>query len=95
MDHSKDDLKGNNADAMYDEDPNTNVGIHNMSTGSEASMAAVELHDEKNETERSDEKDEDGFERPVRREAQKDTLRTTETGDIIKILPYVIPRKQR
>ena len=95
MDHSKDDLKGNNADAMYDEDPNTNVGIHNMSTGSEASMAAVELHDEKNETERSDEKDEDGFERPVRREAQKDTLRTPETGDIIKILPYVIPRKQR
>ena len=79
---------------MY-EDPNTNVGIHNMSTGSETSIAAVELNDEMNETERSDERDEDGLEIPVRREAQKDTLRTTKSGDIVKILPYVIPRKQR
>ena len=94
MDHSEDDLEGNNEDTMY-EDPRTNVGIHNMSTGSETSIAAVELNDEKNETERSDEKDEDGLEIPVRREAQKDTLRTTKSGDIIKILPYVIPRKQR
>ena len=94
MDHSEDDLEGNNEDTMY-EDPNTNVGIHNMSTGSETSIAAVELNDEKNETERSDERDEDGLEIPVRREAQKDTLRTTKSGDIIKTLPYVIPRKQR
>ena len=91
MDNSEDDLEDNNEDAMY-EDPNTNVGIHNMSTGSETSIAAVELN---NETERSGEKDEDGLEMPVRREAQKDTLRTTKSGDIIKTLPYVIPRKQR
>ena len=96
MKQSKDDLKGNNVDAVYDEDTTSaNVGIHNMSTASETSMAAIEVHDEKVETERSDKQDEDCLEELVRGEVPKDTLRTTESGNIVKNLPYTIPRKQR
>ena len=38
---------------------------------------------------------EDGLERPDRDEAPKDNLRTTESGNIIKKVPYVIPKHQR
>ena len=81
---------------MYDEDTiDFNVGIHDMSTSSEISEAAIEAHDEMVETERNDMQDEDCMEELERREVPKDNLRTTKSGDIVKILPYTIPRKQR
>ena len=95
MEQPKDDLIDSNEDTMYDEDTSGNVGIHNMSTGSEASLVAAEVHDETIETDRSDAKNEDGLERPDRDEAPKDNLRTTESGNIIKKVPYVIPKHQR
>ena len=97
IEQSKDDLTDGNEDALYDEGTSSNVGIHNMSmsTGSEKSPGAAEVHDEMIETERYEAENEDGLERPVRDEASKDNLRTTESGDIIKREPYVIPKKQR
>ena len=81
---------------MYDEDTiDINVGIHDMSTSSEISEAAIEAHDEMVETERNDMQDEDCMEELEHREVPKDNLRTTKSGDIVKILPYTIPRKQR
>ena len=81
---------------MYDEDTiDFNVGIHDMSTSSEISEAAIEVHDEMVETEKNDMQDEDCMEELERREVPKDNLRTTKSGDIVKILPYTIPRKQR
>ena len=81
---------------MYDEDTiDINVGIHDMSTSSEISEAAIEVHDEMVETEKNDMQDEDCMEELERREVPKDNLRTTKSGDIVKILPYTIPRKQR
>ena len=86
----------NDEDEMYDEDTlSINVGIHNMSTASEASVGAIEVHDEMVGNEKSDMQDEDGVEELERREIPKDTLRTTESGNIVKISPYKIPRKQR
>ena len=83
-------------DDVYDEDTiDFNVGIHDMSTSSEISEAAIEVHDEMVETEKNDMQDEDCMEELERREVPKDNLRTTKTGDIVKILPYTIPRKQR
>jgi hypothetical protein len=81
---------------VYDEDTiDINVGIHDMSTSSEISEAAIEVHDEMVETERNDMQDEDCMEELERREVPKDNLRTTKSGDIVKILPYTIPRTQR
>ena len=81
---------------MYDEDTiDINVGIHDMSTSSEISEAAIEVHDKMVETEKNDMQDEDCMEELERREVPKDNLRTTKSGDIVKILPYTIPRKQR
>ena len=78
---------------MYDEDTiDINDGIHNMSTSSEAAM---DVHVETVETEKTDMQDEDCMRELERREVPKDNLRTTETGDIVRILPYTIPRKQR
>ena len=78
---------------MYDEDTiDINDGIHNMSTSSEAAM---DVHVETVETEKADMQDEDCMRELERREVPKDNLRTTETGDIVRILPYTIPRKQR
>ena len=81
---------------MYDEDTiDINVGIHDMSTSSEISEAAIEVHDEMVETEKNDMQDEDCMREPEPREAPKDRLHTTESGDRVRILPYKIPRKQR
>ena len=78
---------------MYDEDTiDINDGIHNMSTSTEAAM---DVHVETVETEKADMQDEDCMRELERREVPKDNLRTTETGDIVRILPYTIPRKQR
>ena len=78
---------------MYDEDTiDINDGIHNMSTSSEAAM---DVHVETVETEKADMQDEDCMRELERREVPKDNLRTTETGDIVRIVPYTIPRKQR
>ena len=78
---------------MYDEDTiDINDGIHNMSTSSEAAM---DVHVETVETEKADMQDGDCMRELERREVPKDNLRTTETGDIVRILPYTIPRKQR
>ena len=78
---------------MYDEDTiDINDGIHNMSTSSEAAM---DVHVETVETEKADMQDEDCMRELERREVPKDNLRTTEAGDIVRILPYTIPRKQR
>ena len=78
---------------MYDEDTiDINDGIHNMSTSSEAAM---DVHVETVETEKADMQDEDCMRELERKEVPKDNLRTTETGDIVRIVPYTIPRKQR
>ena len=81
---------------MYDEDTiDINDGIHNMSTSSDISEAAMDVHVETVETEKADMQDEDCMRELERREVPKDNLHTTETGDIVRILPYTIPRKQR
>ena len=95
MEQPKDDLIDRNEDTMYDEDTSGNVGIHNMSTGSESSLVAAEVHDETAETERSDAKNEDSLERPDRDKAPKDNLKTTGSGNIVRKVPYVIPKNQR
>ena len=78
---------------MYDEDTiDINDGIHNMSTSSEAAM---DVHVETVEAEKADMQDEDCMRELEHRETPKDRLHTTETGDIVSILPYKIPRKQR
>ena len=81
---------------MYDEDTiDNNDGIHNMSTSSDISESAMDEHVEVVGTEKADMQDEDCMRELERREVPKDNLRTTETGDIVRILPYTIPRKQR
>ena len=81
---------------MYDEDTiDNNDGIHNMSTSSDISETAVDEHVEAVGTEKADMQDEDCMRELEHRETPKDRLHTTETGDIVRILPYKIPRKQR
>ena len=59
---------------MYDEDTiDINVGIHDMSTSSEISEAAIEAHDEMVETEKNDMQDEDCMEELERREMYQRT----------------------
>ena len=80
---------------MYDEDTiDNNDGIYNMSTSSDISESAVDEHVEVVGTEKADMQDEDCMRELERREVPKDNLRTTETGDIVRIVPYTIPRKQ-
>ena len=66
-----------------------------MSVSSCLSETAVDEHVEAVGTEKADMQDEDCMREPEPREAPKDRLHTTETGDIVRILPYKIPRKQR
>ena len=65
---------------MYDEDTiDINDGIHNMSTSSDISEAAMDVHVETVETEKADMQDEDCMRELERREVPKDNLRTTVT----------------
>ena len=102
MELTKDDLNDSNEESMYDEDTNGNVGVHNLSTGSETSLVAAVVHDETAmtersdaKTERSDAKNEDGLEKPNRDKTPKDKLKTTGSGNIVRKVPYVIPKNQR
>ena len=102
MEQPKDDLNDSNEESMYDEDTNGNVGVHNLSTCSEASLVRAVVHDETAMTERSDEKtersdvkNEEGLEKPSRDKPPKDKLKTTGSGNIVRKVPYVIPKTQR
>ena len=83
-------------DDMSDDDPNSNVGVHNMSNSpdSDRNMDEDEVHDgtiktKGHEVERLDR---DG---KVRNVKLKDKLITTASGEIVRRENYVIPRNQR
>ena len=66
-----------------------------MSVSSCLSEAAVDEHVETAGTEKAGMQDDDCMREPEPREAPKDRLHTTESGDIVRILPYKMPKKQR
>ena len=78
-------------DDTDDDEPNRNVGVHNMSVSpdSERDMEVDEVHDEPNVTQGN------AVERLEWVEIGKDKLITTNTGEIIRRENYVIPRKKR
>ena len=99
INQSKDDPTNGNEDDLYDDGPNSNVGVHNMSIsispGSEKSMDVAEVLDEAVETKGYEVGKVKGLEKQVRHENPKDKLITTESGDIVRRENYVIPKKQR
>ena len=55
----------------------------------------MDEHVETAETEKAGMQDDDCMREAEPREAPKDGLHTTESGDIVRLLPYKIPKKQR
>ena len=99
IEHSKDDNTNGNEDDLYDDGPNSNVGVHNMSIsispGSEKSMDVAEVLDEAVETKGYEVEKVKGLEKQVRHENPKDKLITIEHGNIVRRENYIIPKKQR
>ena len=84
-------------DDMYDDDSNSNVGVHNMSTSpdSERNMDEDEVHDGTIKTKGHEVERLDRVDGKVRNAKHKDKLITTPSGEIVRRENYVIPRNQR
>ena len=84
-------------DDMFDDDPNSNVGVHNMSNSpdSERNMDEDDVHDGTIKTKGQEVKRLKMVVGKVRNAKDKDKLITTPSGEIVRRENYVIPRNQR
>ena len=84
-------------DDMSDDDPNSNVGVHNMSNSpvSERNMDEDDVHDGTIKTKGQEVKRLKMVVEKVRNAKDKDKLITTPSGEIVRRENYVIPRNQR
>ena len=84
-------------DDMSDDDPNSNVGVHNMSNSpdSERNMDEDDVHDGTIKTKGQEVKRLKMVDGKVRNAKDKDKLITTPSGEIVRRENYVIPRIQR
>ena len=84
-------------DDMFDDDPNSNVGVHNMSNSpdSERNMDEDDVHDGTIKTKGHEVERLDRVDGKVRNAKDKDKLITTPSGEIVRRENYVIPRNQR
>ena len=82
---------------MFDDDPNSNVGVHNMSNSpdSERNMDEDDVHDGTIKTKGQEVKGLKMVDGKVRNAKDKDKLITTPSGEIVRRENYVIPRNQR